>query len=124
MSTQPEILIAEDEEHIGKLIVFKLTKEGFAVTHARNGQEAINLLTSKDWKLLILDVMMPLADGWQVLKAARENPQTARTPVLVLTAKSIQTDMAKSADLGATQFLKKPFEPAHLAALVKKLVEG
>ena len=119
-----QILLAEDEEHIAKLVAFKLGREGFAVTHAKNGQEAIAQLRSRPWVLIILDVMMPLADGWQVLRAARAEPATARVPVLMLTAKSYQQDLANASGLGATEFLKKPFDPAHLAETVRKLVSA
>lgn len=118
------ILLAEDEEHIAKLVAFKLAKEGFAVTHAPNGQAAIDLFPAQRWALLILDVMMPLRDGWQVLQAARSTPGLAATPVLMLTAKSFQRDITNAAELGATQFMKKPFEPANLAAVVRKLALG
>jgi two-component system alkaline phosphatase synthesis response regulator PhoP len=123
-NTTKNILIAEDEEHIAKLVAFKLTKEGFAVTIAKNGKEAIDQLLTKSWSLLILDVMMPICDGWQVLKQVRATPELARVPVLMLTAKSFQQDMANAAELGATQFLKKPFEPTNLAAVVRKLIEA
>jgi DNA-binding response OmpR family regulator len=124
LSNPINILIAEDEEHIAKLVAFKLNKEGFEVTIAKNGQEAIDLLLAKPWKLLILDVMMPICDGWQVLKQLRATPEVAKIPVLMLTAKSYQQDMANAAELGATQFLKKPFEPSNLASVVRKLVEA
>lgn len=117
------ILLAEDEEHIAKLVAFKLSREGYEVTIARNGQEAIDRLLLKPWALLILDVMMPICDGWQVLKQARSTPQIASVPVLMLTAKSYHRDLANAAELGATQFIKKPFEPANLAAVVRKLIE-
>lgn len=117
-----QILLAEDEEHIAKLVAFKLSREGYEVTIARNGKEAVDQLLSKPWSLLILDVMMPVTDGWQVLKQARATPSLASLPVLMLTAKSHQQDMANAADLGATQFLKKPFEPANLALIVRKLI--
>jgi DNA-binding response OmpR family regulator len=119
-----QILLAEDEEHIAKLIEFKLKKEGFSVTVAKNGQEALNLFNSTtEWKLLILDVMMPLMDGWQVLKQVRHSP-FPNIPVLMLTAKSSETDIAKSAELGATRFLKKPFDPAELARVVKETLSA
>lgn len=123
-SPKKQILIAEDEEHIAKLVAFKLTRAGYEITIAKNGQEAIDQLLLKPWSLLILDVMMPLKDGLQVLKEVRANPALNGVPVLMLTAKSIQQDMANAAELGATQFLKKPFEPSHLAATVKQLIEG
>ena len=119
-----QILLAEDEEHIAKLVAFKLAREGYEVTIARNGKEAIDQLLLKPWNLLILDVMMPICDGWQVLKQVRATPALAAVPVVMLTAKSYQQDMANAAELGATQFIKKPFEPANLAAAIRKLVEG
>lgn len=123
-ASKKQILLAEDEEHIAKLVAFKLSREGYEVTIARNGQEAIDQLSQKPWSLLILDVMMPICDGWQVLKQARASPRLASVPVLMLTAKSYQQDMANAAELGATQFIKKPFEPANLAMSVRKLIEG
>jgi two-component system alkaline phosphatase synthesis response regulator PhoP len=123
MNSPIRILVAEDEEHIAKLVAFKLTREGFAVTIARNGGEALTLLFSGEpWALLILDVMMPVCDGWEVLKQVRAREMTATLPVLMLTAKGHQQDMADAVELGATDFLKKPFEPSHLAAVVQKLV--
>lgn len=116
-----DILIAEDEEHIAKLISFKLSKEGFRVTVAKNGQEAIDQLRSKPWGLIILDVMMPLKDGWEVLKAVQSSQDLKRIPVLMLTAKTLQKDVASAAELGATHFLKKPFDPAELAATARRL---
>jgi DNA-binding response OmpR family regulator len=67
--------------------------------------------------------MMPICDGWQVLKQARATPGVAAVPVIMLTAKSYQQDMANAAELGATRFIKKPFEPATLATAVRKLIE-
>jgi two-component system, OmpR family, alkaline phosphatase synthesis response regulator PhoP len=118
-----QILLAEDEEHIAKLVSFKLSKEGYEVTIAPNGKDAIEKLLLKPWSLLILDVMMPFADGWQVLRQARATPATAHLPVLMLTAKSYQHDVVNAAELGATQFIKKPFEPAVLAMTVRKLID-
>ena len=113
--------MAEDEEHIARLIEFKLKKEGLDVSIARNGKEALEKwVTSPGWSLVILDVMMPIMDGWQVLKQIRQDDQ--KTPVLMLTAKSSETDITKSLELGATKFLKKPFDPAELAKVVKEAV--
>lgn len=112
------ILLAEDEEHIARLIEFKLKKEGHSVRVARNGVEALEFWGEDKWSLIILDVMMPILDGWHVLKEIRlKDPNV---PVLMLTAKSSETDIAKSAELGATRFLKKPFDPSDLARVVKE----
>ena len=129
MQKSPNILVAEDEEHIAKLVQFKLRKEGLEVTVARNGQEAVEALESpvaeRPFSLLVLDVMMPILDGWQVLKKLRSSmPERKDLPVLMLTAKSGETDMAKSAELGATRFLKKPFDPAELHRVVVEMLAG
>lgn len=118
------ILMAEDEEHIARLVSFKLTKEGFKLIIAKNGQEAIDLLPSQEWSLIILDIMMPIKTGWEVLKEIRSSPNKtiAKTPVLVLSAKGLKKEVANAAELDAEQYLKKPFDPNELAALVKKLV--
>lgn len=115
------VLIAEDEEHIAKLVAFKLGREGFDVTIAKNGQEAIDRLRQAPWALIILDVMMPLKDGWEVLRELRADLALASIPVLMLTAKGFQSDMANAARLGAEQYLKKPFDPSELAERVRKL---
>ena len=114
------ILLAEDEEHIARLIEFKLKKEGFDIHVARNGVEALEHWSKSGWSLLILDVMMPIQDGWQVLKMVRQSDP--KIPVLMLTAKSSEMDIAKSAELGATRFLKKPFDPADLARIVMECI--
>lgn len=116
------ILLAEDEEHIAKLVVFKLTKEGFGVTHVRDGQEALDRLGEGVWDLVILDVMMPRKNGWEVLQALRSDPKTVSIPVLMLTAKGYQQDISKAAELDAEKYLKKPFDPNDLAELVREMV--
>jgi DNA-binding response OmpR family regulator len=117
------ILLAEDEEHIARLIEFKLRKEGLEVCTAKNGQEAIDQWSNgSGWSLVVLDVMMPIFDGWQVLKHLRLTDST--TPVLMLTAKSSEADFTKSVELGATRFLKKPFDPAELARIVKEMMKS
>ena len=122
-SARPKILLAEDEEHIAKLIVFKLNREGYDVSVAQNGREALELFEKDEYKLLILDVMMPLVDGMEVLKRVRATARpSAHVPILMLTAKGRQSDAAQAADLGATQFLRKPFDPAELASIVGALV--
>ena len=117
------ILVAEDEPHIAKLVEFKLNKEGYEVHVAPNGGVAIERLKERPWSLLILDVMMPVKDGWEVLRFVRSQAEFRSLPILMLTAKGAQKDMASAAELGATQFLKKPFDPAELAAMVKRIVD-
>jgi DNA-binding response OmpR family regulator len=113
------ILLAEDEEHIAKLVEFKLSRDGFSVHWARNGVDALTLFDQGGWDLVVLDVMMPQMDGWQVLKAMRQERKTS-VPILMLTARGNQKDIASAAELGATHFLKKPFDPMELSAWVMK----
>lgn len=117
-----QILVAEDEPHIAKLVAFKLGKEGYEVQVAKNGQEALDLLPTRPWALVILDVMMPLKDGWEVLKAIRADQKHAKLPVLMLTAKGNSQVEANAAELGATAVLRKPFDPNELAATVKRML--
>lgn len=121
---RPKILLAEDEEHIAKLVAFKLEREGFDVRVAPNGEEALRMLAEGGWTLVILDVMMPLIDGWEVLRRTRESPATATLPVLMLTAKGGRKDMASAAELGATRYLRKPFDPSELAKVVREMSDA
>lgn len=117
-----KVLLAEDESHIAKLVEFKLNKDGMDVTWAKNGAEAIAILEQEGhWDLVILDVMMPICDGWEVLKKIRGDGRWSALPVLMLTAKGHQRDMANAAELGATHFLKKPFDPVELSSLAQRL---
>jgi DNA-binding response OmpR family regulator len=114
------ILLAEDEEHIAKLIHFKLNKEGFSVGWAKDGREALNLAQTAEWDAIVLDVMMPYLDGWRVLNQLREDQNL--TPVLMLTAKGTESDISKSLELGATRFLKKPFNPVELVEVLNEIL--
>lgn len=122
MTHKIDILLAEDDRQIARLVEFKLSREGFNVVIAQNGKEAIDLLGVRLWSLIILDVMMPICDGWEVLRTLRASLQP-HIPVLMLTAKSYQQkDISNAAELGATEFLRKPFDPNDLASHVKRLV--
>lgn len=119
------ILIAEDDEHIGRLIEFKLKRCGYEAKLARNGQEAVDSLGERPWSLLVLDIMMPLLDGWAVLRRARKTEELSGTPVLMLTAKNLHDELtARKTDMPGTWVLRKPFDPAELervaASLIKK----
>jgi DNA-binding response OmpR family regulator len=116
---QVRVLIAEDEEHIAKLLLFKLKREGFLVSWASDGQKALTMARAEKWDLLILDVMMPHLDGWQVLQTLREEQNLI--PVLMLTAKGTEKDLSRSVALGATRFLKKPFDPIELTHILREM---
>ena len=101
------ILIAEDERDLNRIITQKLTSDGYSVDSAYDGKEAINILSYTDYDAVILDVMMPKADGFEVLKALRDSGK--KTPVLFLTARDSLRDKVKGLDSGANDYLVKPF---------------
>lgn len=109
------ILIAEDEDDIRNLIKLHLTKKGFNVYDASNGQDAFNIFNTIKLDLAILDVMMPLMDGITLLKHIRK---TSRIPVIFLTARSDDSDKILGLKLGADDYMIKPFNPAELTARV------
>jgi CheY-like chemotaxis protein/HPt (histidine-containing phosphotransfer) domain-containing protein len=120
MADEIKVLLAEDDEHIAKLISFKLKKEGFSVNWAVDGQRALASVLSDQWEIIILDVMMPHLTGWQVLQSLRS--AQVKTPVLMLTAKGEESDIDRAKELGATHFLKKPFDPTELVRVLRQMI--
>ncbi len=108
------ILIVDDEEVIRKFVRIQLTKLGFDVVEATDGEEAIQRLEEDRFDLLICDILMPKKDGWEVLKAARSNPETKELPIIVLTAKNEDSDMFQGYEFGANYYMTKPFTKAQL----------
>ena len=116
------ILLAEDEEHIAKMILFKLKKAGYEMTWKANGKEALDEITANPPDLAILDVMMPVMTGFDVLKAMKAQENTKDVPVVMLTARSQELDKMQGFDLGATDYMTKPFSPAELAARIARIL--
>jgi len=114
------ILLAEDEPTIAKLIEFKISKDGHDVTIARDGLQAMKCIDTEAWDLIILDVMMPGKTGWEVLQSLRARAEFIAIPVIMLTAKGREEDRHHAAQLGATDFIRKPFDPAELSQLVAR----
>jgi len=115
-----KILIVEDENKIGDYLRQGLTEAGFVVDLARNGLDGQHLAMTEDYDLLILDVMLPDVDGWQILKSLREAGR--KVPVLFLTARDTIDDRVKGLELGADDYLVKPFAFAELLARVRTLL--
>jgi two-component system, OmpR family, response regulator CpxR len=120
LKQQPaEIFLAEDDEHIAGLVRFLLEKDGYLVTLAHDGAQALERAQGRAWSLLILDVRMPKLDGWQVLTALKLSAGASRMPpVLMLTA---QGGVPAYLDPGV-EVLKKPFDPAEFTAVVKRMI--
>jgi DNA-binding response OmpR family regulator len=112
-----KLLLAEDERELSKALCRVLSKNGYLVDPVYNGQEALDYLQSPDYDALILDIMMPVKDGFDVLKTLRDNDN--KIPVLVLTAKSSLDDKVQGLNLGADDYLTKPFATEELIARIR-----
>ncbi len=117
---RPYVVVIDDDEKITSLLRRSLAFEGYEVATAPNGREGLRLLAEREADLVILDVMMPQLDGWEVIRRLREAGVT--TPVLMLTAKDDVQDRVKGLDLGADDYLVKPFALEELLARVRALL--
>lgn len=116
------ILVAEDDPMTLQLIKFKLQQNGFMMITAKDGEAAMNLVQSEKPDLVILDGMMPLLDGFEVLHRMKENPELKSIPVVMLTARTQDTDMQRGMELGAADYVIKPFSPTELLNRVRKVL--
>jgi DNA-binding response OmpR family regulator len=118
---KPKILIAEDEPAIARLLEFKLSKEGFEVTIARDGGEASANLPRSRWDLVILDLMMPVKTGWEVLGELRKVKGMEALPVIVLSGKA-EDSVGVAVPMGNTRRLAKPFAPEALVQTIREML--
>lgn len=116
------ILIVDDEKDIVDLVAYNLEQEGFAVVKAYDGDTALRLVHSRKPDLAILDLMMPGIQGMEVCTMIRKNPATASLPVIILTAKSDQVDKVLGLEMGADDYVTKPFHVRELVARVRALL--
>ncbi len=112
------ILVIEDDPDIRELIGYNLRREGFETTLCTNGREGLNEALSKSYDLIVLDLMMPEMNGIEVCKRIRENPEKRATPIIMLTAKSEETDVVYGLGVGADDYMTKPFSSKELVARV------
>mgnify|MGYP001828104844 CR=1 FL=1 len=124
MAPKARILIADDEPHIRRILQFLLEKEGFEVQLASDGEEAWKAVASFHPDLVLLDVMMPAMDGFDVLKIIRTGFETARLPVILLTAKGEEEDKVRGLRGGANDYIIKPFNHDELLLRVSNLLEA
>jgi CheY-like chemotaxis protein len=110
----PKILVVDDEIHIVKIIAYKMRGAGYEVVSARDGVEALDMVKINRPDLILLDVMMPRMDGYQTLQALKNDPATRDIPVFLLTVKSKEVDRQKGYEIGADDYLTKPFSPNKL----------
>lgn len=116
------ILAVDDEEHILELIEYNLAQSGFEVIKALSGKEALSLLERTKVDLVLLDIMMDGIDGIEVLKRIRSKEKNSNIPVILLTAKSEEVDRVVGLDLGADDYISKPFGVMELAARIKAVL--
>ncbi|MGC6426975.1 MAG: response regulator transcription factor [Akkermansiaceae bacterium] len=117
------ILIIEDEVDIAELVSFNLTREGLGVETAHDGAKGLQLAIQSQPDLVILDLMLPTMDGYQILKEMRRDTRTHNIPVLMLTAKSQIEDRILGLEKGADDYLTKPFSPKELVLRVKAILK-
>ena len=118
----PKILIVDDEKHIVEAIRYNLDKAGFRTLTAADGARALELAQRELPDLITLDVMLPELDGWEVCRLLRQDTRTTRIPIIMLTVKGDEADKVVGLELGADDYLTKPFSPKELVARIKAVL--
>jgi len=118
----PTILVADDEEDLRELVTYRLTRSGYRVIGAGDGQEALELAAERTPDLMVLDVMMPKLDGYELTRRVRAEAALRSIPVILLTARSQESDIDRGFEVGADDYLKKPFNPDELVARVRAVL--
>jgi two-component system phosphate regulon response regulator PhoB len=121
-SSPPRVLVVEDEPDIAALIAYQLTREGYRVETASNGDQALTAIGRELPDLLVLDRMLPGISGDDILRSLRHEPVTRALPVLILTAKREEEDRIQGLELGADDYLSKPFSPRELVLRVQSIL--
>ncbi len=122
MDSKPIVLIADDDADILALVRLRLERSGYTVVSAQDGTEALSLARSCNPDVAIFDVTMPGLSGFDVTRRLRETD--TETPVILLTARALESDVAAGADAGANAYLTKPFSPQELEARVRALTDN
>ena len=119
MENKPKILIVDDEENICEIVRLYIEKEGFDAIIANDGQEAVAKFNKEKPDLILLDIMLPIKDGWQVCREIRAQ---SKVPIIMLTAKGETFDKVLGLELGADDYVVKPFEPKELIARIRAVL--
>ena len=122
MGTEAKILLVDDEASIRELIRFNLERAGYRVQEATDGNEAINAVRQTKPDLVVLDLMLPGLDGLDVCRLVKGNRETAAIPIIMLTAKTEEVDKVIGLELGADDYMTKPFSPRELVARIKAVL--
>jgi DNA-binding response OmpR family regulator len=124
-SHQPTVLVVEDDDHISQVLKFMLERQGYRVVHLADGRAAASHVESTPAlpDLVLLDVMLPYVDGFEIVRLIRAQPTWGDVPVLMLTAKNTERDTVRALDAGANDFVIKPFQPNELLARVRRFLK-
>ena len=120
--SQPKILVVDDERPIVEAVQYNLEKSGFRVLSASDGAQALEVCARELPDLVILDIMLPKMDGLEVCRQIRQDPRMRRIPIVMLSVKGDETDKVVGLELGADDYLTKPFSPRELLARVKAVL--
>jgi phosphate regulon transcriptional regulator PhoB len=120
--TSQSILVVEDEPDIRKLVQYNLAQERYRVLEAEDGEQAVKIMQREKPSLIILDLMLPGLSGLELCRILRERPETAQTPILMLTAKAAEADKVIGLEMGADDYLAKPFSPREMVARVRAIL--
>ena len=115
-------MLAEDDNLVASLIKHRLERDGFEILHFSDGAEALKGMPAGGAALVILDVKMPGLDGFELLTRLRNHPAYKSAPVMMLTALGSESDVTRAYDLGADEYLVKPFQPTELLGRVRRLI--
>jgi len=118
-----KILVVDDEPPILRLMEFILAREGHQMLVAVNGEEALAQVAEHKPDLILLDIMMPRVDGYEVVRRLRADPDHASIPIIMLSAKAQDADVQKGVDVGVNEYVTKPFSPPHLVEVVNKYLK-
>ena len=118
-----KILVVDDDPTMVKLINVNLKLNNYSVVEATSGEQALDVLSKEPLDLVVLDIMMPGVDGWEVLKRIRGNTETQEMPVILVTAKTQDSDVIRGWELGADEYVIKPFNPLLLVEVIKMVLD-
>jgi len=119
-----KILVVDDERHIVRLVEVNLSRAGYDVATAYDGVEALEKVEAEEPDMIVLDVMMPRMDGFEVLKRLQADPNTQDIPVIMLTAKAQDADIFRGWSSGVSSYLTKPFNPRELLTFVERIFQS
>lgn len=117
-----KILVVDDEKNIRELVTFNLTKEGYKISEAEDGEQALEMLEIEQPNLVILDLMLPKIDGLEVCRKVKSNSKTMGIPIIMLTARADEIDKIIGLEMGADDYITKPFSTRELLARVKAVL--